>query len=137
MAGDILAFSRAVKPPSPESEITWRRGKAAWAPMACAIAFAIEPCQNEPTRRRRPLSQAILRSSIFAFDPPTDIGTSCLLRRTTAFSRDAIAHFLNVVARVGRFRVLTSLAVTVAHSNGAQAADAGHYSWWHLFRDAA
>ena len=43
-----------VKPPSPESEITCRCGKAAWAPIACAIAFAIEPCQNEPTSRRLP-----------------------------------------------------------------------------------
>ena len=43
-----------VKPPSPESEITCRPGKAAWAPIACAIAFAIEPCQNEPSSRRLP-----------------------------------------------------------------------------------
>ena len=37
-----------VKPPSPDSEITCRPGNAAWAPIACAIALAIEPCQNEP-----------------------------------------------------------------------------------------
>ena len=30
-------------PPSPENEITCRRGKATCAPMACNIAFAIEP----------------------------------------------------------------------------------------------
>ena len=43
-----------VKPPSPDSEITCRPGNAAWAPIACAIALAIEPCQNEPISRRLP-----------------------------------------------------------------------------------
>jgi hypothetical protein len=42
------------KPPSPESEITCRPGKAAWAPIAWAIALAIEPCQKEPSSRRLP-----------------------------------------------------------------------------------
>jgi hypothetical protein len=42
------------KPPSPQSETTCRPGKAACAPIACAIAFAIEPCQNDPTSRRLP-----------------------------------------------------------------------------------
>jgi 3-hydroxyisobutyrate dehydrogenase-like beta-hydroxyacid dehydrogenase len=37
-----------------ESEITCRPEKAAWAPKACAMAFAIEPCQNEPRSRRLP-----------------------------------------------------------------------------------
>ena len=43
-----------VKPPSPDSEMTWRPGNAACAPIACSIAFAIEPWLNEPTSRRRP-----------------------------------------------------------------------------------
>ena len=43
-----------VNPPSPDSEITWRPGNAAWAPIACAIALAIEPCQNDPMSRRLP-----------------------------------------------------------------------------------
>ena len=43
-----------VKPPSPDSETTCRSGNAAWAPIACAIALAIEPCQNEPISRRLP-----------------------------------------------------------------------------------
>ena len=38
-----------VNPPSPESEMTCRPGKAACAPMACSIAFAIEPWLNDPT----------------------------------------------------------------------------------------
>ena len=29
------------KPPSPDIEITWRPGKASWAPIACGKAFAI------------------------------------------------------------------------------------------------
>src|SRR5438105_9257219 len=41
-------------PPSPDSEITCRPGKDAWAPIACAIAFAMEPCQNDPISRRLP-----------------------------------------------------------------------------------
>ena len=42
------------EPPSPDSEIHLRPGNEAWAPIACAIAFAIEPCQNEPNSRRLP-----------------------------------------------------------------------------------
>ena len=45
-----------VAPPSPENEITWRSGKAACAPIACAIAFAIAPCQNDPISQRLPFS---------------------------------------------------------------------------------
>lgn len=41
-------------PPSPESEITCRSGNVACAPIACAIAFAVEPCQKEPIKRRSP-----------------------------------------------------------------------------------
>jgi hypothetical protein len=44
------------KPPSPDSDTTCRSGKAAWAPMACSIALAIEPWLNEPSSRRRPFS---------------------------------------------------------------------------------
>ncbi len=36
-----------VKPPSPDSEITCRSGCAAWMPMACGIALAMEPCTSE------------------------------------------------------------------------------------------
>jgi hypothetical protein len=43
-----------VKPPSPESEITWRRRNVIWAPIACGIALAMEPCQNDPIRLRLP-----------------------------------------------------------------------------------
>ena len=43
-----------VKPPSPDSDTTCRPGHAAWAPIAWAMALAIEPCQNEPSSRRRP-----------------------------------------------------------------------------------
>jgi hypothetical protein len=43
-----------VKPPSPDSEITCRPGNAACAPIVCAIALAIEPCQNDPISRRLP-----------------------------------------------------------------------------------
>jgi hypothetical protein len=41
-------------PPSPERAITWRPGKAAWAPIACGIALAIDPWMNDPISRRRP-----------------------------------------------------------------------------------
>src|SRR5262245_32719390 len=43
-----------VKPPSPDSEVTCRRGNAAWAPIACDIALAMEPCQNDTIGRRLP-----------------------------------------------------------------------------------
>ena len=37
------------KPPSPDSEMTCRPGNADCAPIVCAIALAMEPCQNEPS----------------------------------------------------------------------------------------
>ena len=43
-----------VNPPSPENEMTWRCGYAAWAPIACGRAFAIEPWLSELTSRRLP-----------------------------------------------------------------------------------
>jgi len=43
-----------VKPPSPDSEMTWRHGKAACAPIAWGRAFAIEPWLNDPISRRFP-----------------------------------------------------------------------------------
>src|SRR5215471_2266316 len=43
-----------VKPPSPDNEITCRRGNADWAPIACDMALAMEPCQNDPISRRLP-----------------------------------------------------------------------------------
>ena len=43
-----------LKPPSPESEITCRPGCAACTPMPCAMAFAMEPCTQEPMSRLRP-----------------------------------------------------------------------------------
>ena len=43
-----------VKPPSPDSDTTWRPGNAACTPNACGMALAMEPCQNDPTKRRRP-----------------------------------------------------------------------------------
>lgn len=45
-----------LKPPSPENDMTWRFGNVACAPMACSIAFAIEPWLNDPTMRRMPLT---------------------------------------------------------------------------------
>ena len=41
-------------PPSPASAITCRPGEAAWAPIACDSALAMDPWVNDPTIRRRP-----------------------------------------------------------------------------------
>src|SRR6516162_4185452 len=41
-----------VKPPSPDNEITCRRGNADWAPIACDMALAMEPCQNDDALHR-------------------------------------------------------------------------------------
>jgi hypothetical protein len=41
-----------VNPPSPDSEITWRFGCVACAPIAIGMALAIEPCASEPSNRR-------------------------------------------------------------------------------------
>ena len=43
-----------VNSPSPLSEITCRLGNAACAPIACAIALAIDPRQNDPISRHLP-----------------------------------------------------------------------------------
>ena len=48
-------------PPSPDIEMICRPGCAACAPIACAMALAIEPCTQEPTRRRRPFIGEIAR----------------------------------------------------------------------------
>ena len=42
-----------VKPPSPHSAMTCRSGEPTLAPMACGMAFAIDPWLNE-ARIRRP-----------------------------------------------------------------------------------
>src|SRR6516165_8274817 len=41
-----------VKPPSPDNEITCHRGNADWAPIACDMALAMEPCQNDDALHR-------------------------------------------------------------------------------------
>src|SRR5699024_2699250 len=39
-------------PPSPDNEMTWRSGNAAWAPMLMGSPLAIDPWANEPMIRR-------------------------------------------------------------------------------------
>ena len=43
-----------VKPPSPESEMTWRALSIDCAPIACGMALAMDPWASEPSMRRRP-----------------------------------------------------------------------------------
>jgi hypothetical protein len=42
-------------PPSPDIDTTCRSVSVNWAPIAIGSAFAIDPCENEPITRRRPL----------------------------------------------------------------------------------
>lgn len=44
-----------VNPPSPDMETTCRFRSRNCAPIACGRALAIDPCENEPITRRRPL----------------------------------------------------------------------------------
>ena len=56
-AGDVLRVGLVgaqMGGTSPDSEITWRRGNSACAPIACDVALAMEPCQNDPISRRLP-----------------------------------------------------------------------------------
>ena len=59
-------------PPSPESEITCRSGKAALAPNACGIALAIVPWVSETIVRLRPVEATWRRDQTIG-DPPSAV----------------------------------------------------------------